>query len=85
MTRISFAFLAALALGICACERHPLPNQTLVTATHGSDSHHAKHDDAHGAHGKDSHGSAEKAEPAKAGAHGAGGAEPKPTFFPEKK
>jgi hypothetical protein len=84
MTRIFIALTALLALGICACERHPLPNQTLVTSTHGSDSHH-------GDYGKDAHaeGDAKHAEgkpdPAKPGAPAAGSEESKPTFFPETK
>jgi hypothetical protein len=89
MTRLLTAVFAILALALGACERHPLPGQTQVTHTHGSNGAHAEHHEGHDAHGA----ADSQAAPAPHGekkteaSHttGSGGHEEKPTFFPEKK
>jgi len=78
MIRISIALVAIFALVVCACERQPVPGQTVVTHIHGSNGD-PKLENEHAAGGE--HGQpAEKKEGALPAA-----AEEKPTFFPEKK
>jgi hypothetical protein len=81
MTRLFTALLVILTFALSACERHPLPGQTQVTHTHGSNGAHEEHHDA--ATPPATTHAAEKA----AAAHAPTGAahEEKPTFFPEKK
>jgi hypothetical protein len=72
MTRLSFAILAAFAFAICACERHPIDGQTVVTSTHGSGGGHGDdhgHGD-HGSHGKKDAVHAQDEAHGKADAHG---------------
>jgi hypothetical protein len=83
MTRISIAFVAALALAVCACERQPVPGQTIVTHTHASNGHpqlEAAHHDEHGKHPEPA--KKEESQPTPAGQSTG---EQKPSFFPEKK
>ena len=39
MTRISIALVAIFALVVCACERQPVPGQTVVTHIHDERGH----------------------------------------------
>jgi hypothetical protein len=70
MTRFLALTIAAFALAFGACEKHPLPDQTAVTAVPGIDGLSAGHGDAHGKaddHGKkDGHPAVEKKEGAAA-------------------
>jgi hypothetical protein len=83
MTRLFAASFAVFALALGACERHPLPGQSEVTHTHGSN---GAHEEAHGA-ADAAHGSAAKHEEKKVEtAHPAPGThEEAPKFFPDKK
>ena len=78
MTRISIALVAIFAFVVCACERQPVPGQTVVTHIHGSNGD-PKLENEHAAGGELGQ-SAEKKEGA---THAT--TEEKPTFFPEKK
>ena len=69
MRRLAFALIAVLSFVVCACQRHPLPGQTVIEHTHASGGAPAAHE--------------EEAAPAPHAAPAAG--EEKPTFFPEKK
>jgi len=85
MTRIFAASFAVFALALGACERHPLPGQTEVTHTHGSN---GAHEDSHTTHpAKPADGSEAKHEEKKSETVHAPGTphEEAPKFFPEKK
>ena len=84
MTRIFAASFAIFALALGACERHPLPGQTEVTHTHGSN---GAHQEGEATHSSETAAGAAKHEEKKAETpHAAPGAhEEAPKFFPEKK
>jgi hypothetical protein len=88
MTRFSIALVVVSAFAICACERHPLPGQPVVTHTHGSNGDHheehpaGKHPEEKKEVEKKTGEGAAKAEDAKAKT---GEGEEKPKFFPEEK
>lgn len=83
MTRLSVLFVAAIALAVTACERHPLPGESAVTFTHGSGG--GEHAEAGASHEGEAKAGEKKAEEKKA-EHAPGAAtEEAPKFFPEKK
>ena len=84
MTRIFAASFAVFALALGACERHPLPGQTEVTHTHGSN---GAHEEGHVTHSSETAAGEAKHEEKKAETVHAPGAphEEAPKFFPEKK
>jgi len=47
MTRFLALMIAAFAFAFSACEKHPLPGETAVTAVPGIDGAGAGHGDAH--------------------------------------
>ncbi len=87
MTRISIALVAVIAFAVCACERQPIPGQTIVTHTHASNGHPRIEGEHHNEKADAPHAKpAEKNEAAVAPATPAPASpEQKPTFFPEKK
>ena len=74
MIRLLALALAVFAFAFTACERHPLPGETTITHTHGSDGPGEAHEGAEAKHEE------KKAEHTPAAAH-----EEAPKFFPEKK
>jgi hypothetical protein len=85
MTRISIALIAALALVVCACEKQPIPGQTMVTHTHASNGDPRLEQHHGGEHKEDGQHPAPAEKKEGQPAEHAGAPEQKPTFFPEKK
>jgi hypothetical protein len=84
MTRFSIVLVAVSCFAVCACERHPIPGETLVTHTHGSNGAPEAHQESEAAPSEVE--KKQEATPAKTGEEKkAPAGEEKPTFFPEKK